>query len=108
MGVPHLLTRRTQRRLALGFVAGVLAVGTVLACKDPDIHSVNRTVTVSGHYCTNNSTSFHVPIKVLLVIDVSGSMAVNDPNGGRGKAAQKLVAALQAKGIDVSFGFIQF
>jgi hypothetical protein len=91
-------------RSSLMAVAALLMLG----CDGYDLRSVNRTVTVGGRYCTNNSTTFGVPIKVLLIVDTSESMKLNDPMGHRPVAAQALVNALQMQGKDVSFAFENF
>ena len=96
-------------RPALIALAVLSASLLLTGCSEPELRSVNRTVTVGGRYCTNDSTSFGVPIKVLLIVDTSQSMMFNDPMGHRGTAATALVQTLQARpGLDVSFAFEHF
>ncbi len=95
-----------RREVAVWFSA-VLALALV-GCDEPRLSAINRTVTLRGEYCTNDSTTFTVPVKILVVNDTSKSMEINDPNGGRGKAAAALVSTLNQQGMDVSFAFIMF
>jgi len=59
-------------------------------------------------YCTSDSNSYGVPIRILLIIDTSRSMELNDPTGGRGQAAARLISTLGGSGSDVAFGLIGF
>ena len=94
-----------MRAMAIGLAAlALLATG----CESTDLRPINRTVTVQGHYCTNDATTFNVPIRILLVVDTSESMKINDPGGNRGRAASSLIDGISKKGLDASFAFIHF
>lgn len=80
----------------------------VFGCNDAPIRPINRTVSLTGKYCTNDSTTFGVPIRILLIVDTSKSMELNDPAGARGRAAGELVSHFMDSGKDVSFAFMEF
>lgn len=92
-----------QRRSAHLLWATVLLAG----CTDAGLHPANYTARLTGTYCTNTSDTYGVPVKILLVIDTSESMKVNDPGGKRGQAAGDLITKF-GNDENVTFGFVQF
>src|ERR1700690_1289898 len=56
---------------------------------DPKVEDevpADRTLAVAGDFCTPPSNAVVRPIKILLMMDASLSMAVNDPDGTRATA----------------------
>jgi hypothetical protein len=70
--------------------------------------TAKRTIKLSGEYCTSTASIYNVPIRILLVIDTSRSMEINDPAGYRGQAAADLITAMSGTDQDVAFGLIEF
>lgn len=95
--------RLSRRRSADLIVAAVLLSG----CTDVDVVPANFPANVSGEYCTTSATTYDIPIRILLIIDTSKSMEVNDPGGNRGVAAAELITAF-GDDRDIAFGFISF
>lgn len=90
-----------SRAAALG-VPAVLAIAAAAACSDAflyddrrtDILPADRTVTLKGELCTPGSNEVVRPIKILIAMDASQSMAVTDPNGTRATAVVDLLDSL--------------
>lgn len=64
---------------------------------DPDeghVGAVDRAVSVRGRFCTEKVNDVIRPIKILLAMDTSQSMAVTDPNGTRATALVNLLDGL--------------
>ena len=71
-------------------VAGLLAMTTVVACSDAylerkakDALNVDDRLTITGRVCTAPPDPSGFPVKVVLVVDQSGSMCVSDPPGSQ-------------------------
>jgi hypothetical protein len=88
----------------LAAVAGALLAS---ACSDVQLVLVNHPTRVTGLYCTNDSDVYDLPVRILLVVDTSESMSVNDPQGYRAKAAADLISHFASEP-NVSFGLITF
>ncbi len=100
---------RIRRGPPLAFrLLAVLCAALIFGCNDAPIRPMNHTVALTGQYCTNDSTTFGVPIRILLIVDTSKSMEINDPAGARGRAASQLVSHFLDTGKDVSFAFMEF
>lgn len=77
-------------------------LATTLACTDTDIYDprperelVNeRAVRIEGTFCTPPVADARRPLKVLLIIDSSPSLAVTDPDGSRATATVALLESL--------------
>lgn len=54
----------------------------------------DRTVSLEGSFCTLGTDQVITPIKIMLVMDASGSMSVTDPNGTRATAMINLFNSL--------------
>jgi hypothetical protein len=91
------------RRPANLLLATVLLAG----CTDAGLLPANYVAKLEGTYCTNTSDTYGVPVRILLVIDTSESMKLNDPGGKRGQAAGDLITKF-GNDENVSFGFVQF
>jgi len=79
-----------------------LGVAAAVACTDSylfddrrtDQVPVDRAVTVQGELCTPGANDVVRPIKILIAMDASQSMAVTDPNGTRATATAQLLDSL--------------
>ncbi|MBK8012768.1 MAG: VWA domain-containing protein [Deltaproteobacteria bacterium] len=83
------------------------ALAVTSSCNNFQVEPIPVQVTLSGEFCTENSTSFGVPIRILLVIDTSKSMEINDPADNRASAAAELISNFSGDE-KVSFGFVGF
>ena len=85
----------------------LLAIATALvpACTDVELQPVYFPGVVEGEYCTEAADTYDIPIRILLVIDTSRSMEINDPEGFRGRAVADLVTVYSGNE-NVSFGFV--
>ncbi len=85
---------RTSNRGYRGWAAAVALAALALSCTDSYLYDpkmegavpADRAVAVAGDFCTPASNAVTRPIKILLVMDASQSMAVNDPDGTRATA----------------------
>jgi hypothetical protein len=59
---------------------------------------IDRAVTVNGQFCTDSTDNVIRPVKVAFVIDISGSMKVDDPFNLRGKRIMDLIQEIYANG----------
>lgn len=64
----------------------VLAAALFVACADTDLEQVPATVqplndkfSVTGQFCTGIPNPAEFPVRILFMVDVSGSMAISDP-----------------------------
>ncbi|MFC1609613.1 VWA domain-containing protein [Myxococcota bacterium] len=89
-------------------ISSLCVTSAVVGCTDVELISAPVSVTINGQYCTDDSHNFEVPIRILLVIDTSASMELNDPLGYRAKAAADLVSHMTGQAEDVAFAFIAF
>lgn len=91
---------RTKAALCLavaGTVAVSLAACTDVFLKDPDIGkqgATDRAITVVGEFCAEGAQDVVRPVKILLAMDTSQSMAATDPNGTRAAALVNLLENL--------------
>jgi Bacterial TSP3 repeat len=91
----------THPRVALAAALGVL-VGAGLACTDTYLYDqrrenqvpADRSVALKGEFCTPSTNEVLRPIKIVIAIDASQSMNVNDPNGTRATAVVELLQTL--------------
>lgn len=96
-------------RVALAAVAG-MAFGVGLACTDTYLYDqrrenqvpADRALALKGEFCTPATNEVIRPIKIVIAIDASQSMNVNDPNGTRVTA---IVELLQTLPRDPEIGF---
>lgn len=95
-------------------LAGCLAAAVACGCTDTDVFRLSEppplpedTVTVEGTYCACDPESLTFPVKILFVLDDSGSMAESDPSFRRLQAARDLIAALAAEP-EIYFGVERF
>ncbi len=58
---------------------------------------VDQSATVNGSYCASSPESLVFPVKILLILDDSGSMATSDANFRRLTASQELINLLLPK-----------
>ncbi len=80
---------------------------SAVACTDVELTLAGFPVVAEGLYCTESASTYDLPIRILLVIDTSRSMELNDPQGYRGHAAAELVTTY-ASADNVSFAFVGF
>jgi hypothetical protein len=99
-----------------------IAVATQLAsagCTDAQLQGVVKTtspadnkLTVSGEFCTQPPDPSQFPVRILFVVDISGSMAVSDPEpvNGLSRRAQAVVETVNKypPGDGVAYGLISF
>src|SRR5580700_10491991 len=64
----------------------VAAVLAVVACTDAQLElapsaplALNDAFTVTGQFCTGVPDPSQFPVRILFVVDISGSMAISDP-----------------------------
>jgi hypothetical protein len=100
----------------------VLAAATQLpsaGCTDAQLQGVVATVnapdnklTVSGEFCTQIPDPAQFPVRILFVVDISGSMAISDPEppNGLSRRAQAVVDTVHKypPGDGVAYGLISF
>jgi hypothetical protein len=101
------------RRVALAavLVAGCSEAG-IQPIDDQPNNLVDDLLQVQGTVCTSDPTEAVFPVKILLIVDTSGSMQFTDPssatnNPGRQAAARKLVDRFKNNPA-VSFAIVQF
>ena len=79
-----------------------LAAVLAIACTDTYLHDprrvdslpADRALAIEGKFCTPATNEVVRPIKILLAMDASQSMAVTDPDGSRAKALIELMDTL--------------
>jgi uncharacterized protein (TIGR03382 family) len=83
----------------IGMVLAI-AVG-VLGCTDVDVYRLSQPpplpedkITLEGTYCASDPESLTFPVKILFIMDDSGSMSESDPSFRRLAAARELVSIL--------------
>lgn len=100
----------------------VLTVAALLSsagCTDAQLQGVVATVnapdnklTVSGEFCTQIPDPAQFPVRILFIVDISGSMAVSDPEppNGLSRRAQAVVNTVNKypPGDGVAYGLISF
>lgn len=93
----------------------VLGVALVASCTDTGVHRTpgkpgkppKHTVEVQGTYCASDPETLTFPVKILFILDDSGSMGASDPQYGRLQAARDLVTELLPKD-EIYFGVEKF
>jgi hypothetical protein len=102
------VTRKATSSVFLSvFLAAALLAGCTTDDRVPDSTPGQAPAMVTSGYCVTIEDSVRVPIRVLLVIDTSSSMEVNDPDRNRVLAAADLLAA-RGGCQDVAFGLVAF
>ncbi len=95
--------RQVRRCLGgLGLLGGLL--GGLGACTNTQLQDlgyqaqapVDRQIQRQGHFCARGPGAVTSPIKILFMMDGSGSMLKSDPNNSRGTAIVKLINSLPA------------
>ena len=97
-------------------LALVLAVGCTNADLEgipPSAQSRDDKFSVSGQFCTDVPDPSQFPVRILFVVDISGSMAQSDPqpiNGGLTRRANAVLTLMNKypPGNGVSYGLISF
>ncbi len=97
----------TPRLHTFRWLGTVVIAAAAVACTDVELEMARFPVTAEGLYCTQNANTYDVPIRILLVIDTSASMEVNDPQGYRSAAAADLVTSFSSQN-NVAFGLVAF
>lgn len=95
----HLLPRLL---LATGLLAATLlsCTDTLVEPRSEDALNLDDRLTLSGRICTARAVPTGFPVKVVLVIDQSGSMCVSDPPGSQeGSGFCQQVAAVVPPGV---------
>ncbi len=79
------------------------------ACSDVELsrYEPNVTTEVRGVFCTENPQELVFPVKILFIIDTSGSMAFTDPEAQRAQAVGEVINEYNDNP-GVSFGVIRF
>ncbi len=91
--------RRAPTRLLALMAALVFSLSgcTDVFLKDPNIGkqgATDRAITVAGEFCAEGAQDVVRPVKILLAMDTSQSMAATDPNGTRAAALVQLLENL--------------
>ena len=99
---------RVVRRTAIPTLALVLSL-LVGSCSNAELgpYEANITTEILGVFCTEDPQDLIFPVKILFVIDTSGSMAFTDPEAQRALAVGEVVAEF-SDNPGVSFGVIRF
>lgn len=92
------MTSATRIALGLGLAAGLI----LAACTDTYLYDerrereipADRTVSIQGEFCAPGTDQVLRPIKILIAMDASQSMAVSDPDGSRARAVVELLDSL--------------
>lgn len=98
-----------KRALAM---AVLLAVG----CTDSTLYNpiphdkpvLDRAVRINGHFCTDAADSVVRPVKIIVAMDTSQSMQVNDPNGTRAQAIVDLLNSFPNDDPEIYVGVLLF
>ena len=97
------------------FLAGFLLLAAVFfcTCTDTNIYQQSREpnipnkVTISGTVCTDDPAQRQFPVKVMFIVDTSGSMADSDPELRRQYAVEDIVNRYVASP-NYTFALIKF
>ncbi len=90
-----------------GPVVGCTDAGLLPVVDEPVLGAADDRLTLVGEVCTAASEDVVFPVKVLFVIDTSGSMQQTDPNNRRATAVEEVVAHYR-NNPGVQFGIISF
>lgn len=87
----------------------VLCLILAAACTDVELghYEPNLTTEIVGVFCTENPRDLAFPVKILFIIDTSGSMAFTDPEARRATAVQEVIDEYHSNP-GVEFGIIRF
>jgi hypothetical protein len=92
----------------------LVAMTGVLGCTDVDIYRLSEPpplpedkITLEGTYCASDPESLIFPVKILFIMDDSGSMTESDPSFRRLAAARELVSVLLPEP-EIYFGVERF
>ena len=90
------------------FVALFLSLAAA-ACEDVVLsrYEPNATTEIMGVFCTEDPQDLVFPVKILFIIDTSGSMAFTDPEAQRALAVQEVINEYNSNP-GVEFGIIRF
>src|SRR5262245_49505411 len=96
-----------RRRVRVGSLIGLLA--SCVACTDALVEPLSSAdenqdnhLTLTGRVCTSVPNPNGFPVKVVIIIDESGSMCVSDPPGSQetsGFCEQAAIAAIVPPGV---------
>jgi hypothetical protein len=107
--------KRFQRRMAAA--SSVLAAVLCFSCSNTfleplpkDSTNVDDLLTLSGRVCTQVSDPNQFPVKVLFIVDQSGSMCISDPPGSQGSngLCEHYCAIAQANAADAGYSYGAF
>ncbi len=73
-----------------------------------ELNTVDNLLELQGEFCTDPPRPNDFPVKILFIIDGSGSMQFVDPNTLRARAVEEAITRLRVEGSAVSFGIIRF
>lgn len=90
-------------------IFAVLCLSVAVACTDVDLgrYEPNITTEILGVFCTEDPQEIVFPVKILFIIDTSGSMAFTDPEAQRALAVQEVINEYNGNP-GVEFGIIRF
>ena len=112
MNVPlALITKSIRNKLILNLNTTVLFFICFLAaaCTDIDLQHYEPDITtnIQGVFCTEDPQEINFPVKILFIIDTSGSMAFTDPEANRALAVEEVINEYNTNS-GASFGIIRF
>jgi uncharacterized protein YegL len=95
------------------------ALGLAIGCTNADLQeapaqprSADDKISLSGQFCTGVPDPAEFPVRILFVVDISGSMAVSDPEppNGLSRRAQAIVDIMKKypPGTGLAYGLISF
>jgi len=90
-------------------IVAALLVLLAASCSDVKLghYEPNITTEIQGVFCTENPQELVFPVKILFIIDTSGSMAFTDPEAQRAQAVGEVVNQFNTNP-GVSFALIRF
>jgi hypothetical protein len=94
----------------------VAALVPLLSCSESylyqpiahDVPTLDRSVTVKGHFCTDSANDVVRPIKIIVAMDTSLSMNVSDPDGTRATALVDLLNSFPQDDPEIYVGVLLF
>jgi hypothetical protein len=106
----HKVPRRERKPLGLKkILVALAAVLAAASCSDVKLghYEPDITTEIRGVFCTENPQELVFPVKILFIIDTSGSMAFTDPEAQRAQAVGEVVNRYNPNP-GVSFALIRF
>jgi hypothetical protein len=91
--------RRMRLAIALQAVAFVACTDAYLQPKATQLDTVDDKLTLRGRVCASPPTTAGFPVKVMFIIDQSGSMCVSDPPGAQSSGGFCQAAAAVPPGV---------